>query len=683
MKFAPGGKTCSWCALVPVLLYGLFLRAHGLGDHWGKGFLGYGAYYANIARNYIRYGYVTTKLAPVVDVGPVSPDHFSYYLHHPPLFGLLISLSFRIFGIHEWSARLVPLLFSVGCLVVLYLIARNIWDRRSALLATFFMSVMPMAAFFGPHVDVQGSVLLFWVLLTFYFYLLWVDKERTGFFAGFIAAFAAGALTDWPAFFLVPLLGIHFSIYGSRRRRRQFLLFVLVAVLLFISLAAYLGVVAEDYRALFKEMIWKTSAHAIDLPESQEQFTLRQWFRQIGGYYWNLFTPVPLILSALWLTWFLPRRRTDFHRNFLALLILLFGLLHVVLFRQGAFVHDYWSAYLSPGLALGSALAVGSLVEKWKARPAVWLALACGGLAFALSSTARVFELRERFRDDSYYELGKVVREHTRFSEGVLTCLQAEDPGMWFYPDRTLRDKVTSPEILMDYLDEPGANYRYFIMLSDDDQRYPDLAGYLHDTFRALKKDRYLLFDLSSRLAGNERRKLLDTRFSFLQRFAAGKIFPQKRGFETPSGRPVFIHGFERGGVWRDAVVTLAGSGIEFTVPELRGDESLLFSIAMPFDVGDGSEGRIILRTKNAEKVLFSEYVNPSGDPGARGWLDRRVSLPAIREDQAVLIFECAWPRNGDVAGDWFAWGNPRIVGALRPEGDVQGSGAGSLKPRT
>src|SRR3989344_1806206 len=73
-----------------------------------------GARYGNIARNYLRYGFFTTKFSQVENSGEVVPFEFQYYTHYPPLLPILISLSYYIFDIGEWQTRTVPLLATAG-----------------------------------------------------------------------------------------------------------------------------------------------------------------------------------------------------------------------------------------------------------------------------------------------------------------------------------------------------------------------------------------------------------------------------------------------------------------------------------------------------------------------------------------------------------------------------------------
>lgn len=59
------------------------------------------------------------------------------YSHKPPLLFWLMQLSWSVFGVHAWAARLVSPLFGLGSLFLTYLVARQLWpnDTRTATLA--------------------------------------------------------------------------------------------------------------------------------------------------------------------------------------------------------------------------------------------------------------------------------------------------------------------------------------------------------------------------------------------------------------------------------------------------------------------------------------------------------------------------------------------------------------------
>ena len=141
--------------LLVILVLAAVARSRGIADPWSHGdHNGWGgAFYSNIARNYARYGYVETRFAPVVSTGTVPPENRRYYLTHPPGIGLALSLSFALFGESEWAARLVPLLFSLGSIFLLYRLAEKVYSREVALVAAAFFSVLPLETLYGAHVD--------------------------------------------------------------------------------------------------------------------------------------------------------------------------------------------------------------------------------------------------------------------------------------------------------------------------------------------------------------------------------------------------------------------------------------------------------------------------------------------------------------------------------------------------
>ncbi len=69
------------------------------------------------------------------------------YFHKPPLFYWFNELSFMIFGVHEWSARIPSLLSAWACAIALYLFVRK---HRDVVVATVTLAVLvTMPYFYG------------------------------------------------------------------------------------------------------------------------------------------------------------------------------------------------------------------------------------------------------------------------------------------------------------------------------------------------------------------------------------------------------------------------------------------------------------------------------------------------------------------------------------------------------
>ena len=93
-------------------------------------FIGYhdfnNGFWGTFAKNNIRYG-LQTHFALVANPEITSPQNLSYYLNHPWLTSLPLSISYLLFGANEISTRLVPLAFSLGTLFLIYLFSK--WSK--------------------------------------------------------------------------------------------------------------------------------------------------------------------------------------------------------------------------------------------------------------------------------------------------------------------------------------------------------------------------------------------------------------------------------------------------------------------------------------------------------------------------------------------------------------------------
>ncbi|MAG08705.1 hypothetical protein CMO89_04475 [Candidatus Woesearchaeota archaeon] len=94
---------------------------------------------------------------------------------HPTLSPNMIALGYKIFGVHEYSARLVIALFSLGTLLLVYLIAKRIFKNDKRMVALALISALLYAI--NPLV-IQSSLLVcmdmmetFFIALFFYYFI--------------------------------------------------------------------------------------------------------------------------------------------------------------------------------------------------------------------------------------------------------------------------------------------------------------------------------------------------------------------------------------------------------------------------------------------------------------------------------------------------------------------------------
>ncbi|MFH1085593.1 MAG: glycosyltransferase family 39 protein [Chloroflexota bacterium] len=169
------------------------------------------------------------------------------------LYPLIVSLLYRLFGVHEVIARLVAVAFSMGTALWLYLLGREYLDRAAGLLAVLFLSTSPLFVFYGRSVQPEAAVLFFSVGALCLF-TRWLRSEGWAAFVGATALALCAFLVKIPALLIgLPLLVAAWLKYGWALWRQPRLW--LFAALTLIPTAAYYAQAHAIYRAT-GQTIW-------------------------------------------------------------------------------------------------------------------------------------------------------------------------------------------------------------------------------------------------------------------------------------------------------------------------------------------------------------------------------------------------------------------------------------------
>ncbi len=91
-------------------------------------------------------------------------NQFSIFRAHPLLLQFMISISFYIFGISEFTARVIPVLLSCGIVVISYFIAKYLYDQQTAILSSIILSFLPYHVIMSKQVLVDVSMSFFFTL---------------------------------------------------------------------------------------------------------------------------------------------------------------------------------------------------------------------------------------------------------------------------------------------------------------------------------------------------------------------------------------------------------------------------------------------------------------------------------------------------------------------------------------
>ncbi len=522
-----------------ILLGSLALQLYEIGEPW-VGLKDYnGAIYGILSRNFIKYGYLATRFGPAANTGPVPDGGFTYYLHHPPLFYLIISLSYHIFGVNEWSARLVPIIFSVFSLFFFFRFVRAVWCKETALFSTLFLAFLPINLYFS-RVVIQESSITLGVVLMLWYYHRWRLGRRPTEYWKIVLCFVLFGLIDWPAYYLLPLLALHTLTVDRGKRspgRRRMVLLPLFGVLLFLADLGYTAWLSsyQSGGGLLNAFFFRSNAKTPFLVYSLVDFLKVEAQR---GY--HLFTPLVLVFSLFWLFKRLAGRRDLLERDLYVVLLLLFGLIHVVLFKNASYVHEFWLYHLCMGTALSAGIAVSELLGSRffsKSRAIGRVAYLIIVALFIYLSVPELVRLHRVDEDRDLTIAGMRIGDMSDESERVIVYWEKPLPpivGKYFryygspiytkpipnvayYADRNIRWGVSGLKDFEALVDDTNGRYDFFLTR----------IGFLRDGMSTDIK-RYLLENFDPVFMLDQKGNAVDA--SLMSSFLKGEAVPVQEG---------------------------------------------------------------------------------------------------------------------------------------------------------
>jgi len=318
-----------------------------------------GAFYANIARNYLRYSLIKTKLGQVTNTGLHQPDQFSYYTHYPPLISLTLAFFLQ-------TPRFMPVLFTIFSLIVFFQITQKLKFSKLASLTSLSLVFTPMLRYFG-KMPSQEVLIVFFTLSSLYFYLTRQPKM-------FLITTVFNGLSGWAGYFLYPLLLLH-----SRSRLKAMFKTILQAICLLIFIfflhlthiylltGSFLGGGLLD--ALLLRLNLYQFLGRIP-PELPGQFTWLNYLKKQTQWLTIYYTATLLLASLISLILIVKKliKKTKLDQAEMIILLLLgWGLSYPVIFSNVVFVHEYFNIFFWPFLALSFGYLINRI--KLKSKP--------------------------------------------------------------------------------------------------------------------------------------------------------------------------------------------------------------------------------------------------------------------------------------------------------------------------
>lgn len=396
-----------------------------------------GVRYGNIARNYLKYSFFETKLGQIENSGNLKKDEFEFFTHYPPLFPLVISLSYKIFGISEWSTRLVPILFSSGIIVLIFLIGEKLKDFRLGIISSLLALLTPLFLYFGKN-PVHESMVVFFVLLSFLFYLKWNFTNKKNLF-WFILSLTLAHFSTWSGFFLLPAIFIITLLKKDFYKLLKILPLFIIPILVFLIHLIHSFVLTGSFLGGGLDSVFLQRAGISD-GGKVEDLNLINYILRLKLWFFTLLTATLTVFSALFIVTRNYNKLEEMDWNILILGV--FGITYFVLFPNAGYIHNYLIFYLLPFLAISSAAIVLKFLQKEFLKKYSMLVILLFLLAVLLERKDFLIALNISSGDKLAVTIGKEINRKTKTDDLIVISpanfKYSADNFLKFYSDRKL-----------------------------------------------------------------------------------------------------------------------------------------------------------------------------------------------------------------------------------------------------
>ncbi|MBI3341976.1 glycosyltransferase family 39 protein [Candidatus Curtissbacteria bacterium] len=303
---------------------------------------------AAVSRNFIKEGY--TPFVPKYDDmssqtnGKDNPNRYRFVEF--PIYNSIVAFVWYFTGIKDIYARLTTAIITVISTLFLYLIVSRYSGRKTALLSAFFFAFIPYNIFYSTTV-LPGPTMVFFLLLSYFTFQKWLDKQKVIWLLICSIATSAAILT-WPIalIFTFPIVYLAFEKYHFSIFKKPYLwAFAIVSIVPFLAWRLWM----INYPAGIPN--WQFLINEGNIRFKGAFF---QWiFAERLGNLILTFGGVPLFILGLIRK---PGREKLFYFS-----ILFSSLAYVVIFASGNVRHDYYQIPIIPSLAIFLAIGTKTL----------------------------------------------------------------------------------------------------------------------------------------------------------------------------------------------------------------------------------------------------------------------------------------------------------------------------------
>jgi len=403
-----------------------------------------------------------------------------------PLTQYLTSIFYRVLGLSEWVARLVPLSFWVGSMVLLRRLLRKYYNARTALFSILFFAIAPQNIFIS-RAFMPESAMIFFTIGMIYYFSEWIDKDSAlNFIKSAIFLTMAVLVKPVTLFMTLPLVLLSFQKYKWK---------IFIKWKLYLLLLLSLGSLALWQRHLL--MIGGRNAlETINAPYLQYIFNFDFWLRMYTSITMVILTPLGFILCLAG-----ALLKVKIKEEYIFYAWISGAIIFIVSFPHLHYVHYYYQVVLTPPAALFVGKALNFIIESnFSGKLITSRYLSTGKLALVIILviliSAIVIILPQYNLSPKSPIAGRSVDELTEADALVIAGI-GFDNGLLYYTNR--KGWLTYCEESVEEINNlraKGAQY-YVTTHLNKERKDKDLLNYLTRNYKIVSQtENYIIYDL-------------------------------------------------------------------------------------------------------------------------------------------------------------------------------------------
>jgi 4-amino-4-deoxy-L-arabinose transferase-like glycosyltransferase len=200
-------------------------------------------------------------------------DYMTTYGYYPPLFDLVTTGYFHVFGINEVAGRLVAVTFSVLAIWLLFEFTKRTYGVKNALVASVLLGTMP-GFFWLSRVTMLETMLIFFFTLVMFSFYVWLSKDNSNralIFSGLVLGIGILAKYQIAVAALAMLLSILFL--GRKRLKLNLTKFLLIfAIAILVVVPWFVMIYHYDGITKFQTLQYVMSEGGQDRPAYSNRF---------------------------------------------------------------------------------------------------------------------------------------------------------------------------------------------------------------------------------------------------------------------------------------------------------------------------------------------------------------------------------------------------------------------------